>query len=186
MGFVSLVAASVANAATVSVNPASQTVTVGSSFSLTVSGSDFLDGAIAGGFLMSWDPTTVQLDTTALDVLGGGYLGPSFTDLLGYTATANTLDVSAAVSLLLPPVGVGGTAFDFITLNFTALAPLGSDINIGVGAGGPWQDGLLQNVNPTYVGATVTVGAVPVPAAVWLFGSGLLGLVGVARRRQVA
>ena len=27
---------------------------------------------------------------------------------------------------------------------------------------------------------------VPVPAAVWLFGSGLLGLVGVARRKQAA
>lgn len=29
------------------------------------------------------------------------------------------------------------------------------------------------------------VSAVPVPAAVWLFGSGLIGLVGIARRRQV-
>jgi hypothetical protein len=29
-----------------------------------------------------------------------------------------------------------------------------------------------------------TVHAVPVPAAVWLFGSGLMGLVGVARRRK--
>ena len=28
------------------------------------------------------------------------------------------------------------------------------------------------------------VGAVPVPAAVWLFGSGLLGLIGVARKKQ--
>jgi hypothetical protein len=28
------------------------------------------------------------------------------------------------------------------------------------------------------------VGAVPVPAAVWLFGSGLLGLVGIARRKR--
>jgi len=30
----------------------------------------------------------------------------------------------------------------------------------------------------------VDVPAVPVPAAVWLFGSGLLGLVGIARRKQ--
>jgi hypothetical protein len=36
------------------------------------------------------------------------------------------------------------------------------------------------------LGGTVatTPSAVPVPAAAWLFGSGLLGLVGVARRRS--
>jgi hypothetical protein len=33
---------------------------------------------------------------------------------------------------------------------------------------------------------TGDVAAVPVPTAVWLFGSGLLGLVGVARRKKVA
>ena len=32
----------------------------------------------------------------------------------------------------------------------------------------------------------VTTSAVPVPAAVWLFGSGLVGLAGVARRRKAA
>ncbi|RLA03523.1 MAG: hypothetical protein DRQ45_02715 [Gammaproteobacteria bacterium] len=31
-----------------------------------------------------------------------------------------------------------------------------------------------------------TVDAVPVPAAVWLFGSGLLGLIGMARRKETA
>jgi hypothetical protein len=39
----------------------------------------------------------------------------------------------------------------------------------------------------TIPGASVVVdvSTVPVPAAAWLFGSGLLGLVGVARRRRV-
>lgn len=32
----------------------------------------------------------------------------------------------------------------------------------------------------------VTISKVPVPAAVWLFGSGLIGLVGIARRRKKA
>jgi len=31
----------------------------------------------------------------------------------------------------------------------------------------------------------VTISAVPIPAAVWLFGSGLLGLIGVSRRKKV-
>jgi hypothetical protein len=31
---------------------------------------------------------------------------------------------------------------------------------------------------------TLQVSAVPIPAAVWLFGSGLLGLVGIARRKK--
>ena len=35
--------------------------------------------------------------------------------------------------------------------------------------------------SPTFTG-TATV--VPIPAAAWLFGSGLLGMVGVARRRR--
>ena len=30
----------------------------------------------------------------------------------------------------------------------------------------------------------IPTGEVPIPSAVWLFGSGLLGLVGVARRRK--
>jgi hypothetical protein len=34
--------------------------------------------------------------------------------------------------------------------------------------------------------ATATAAVVPVPAAVWLFGSGLLGLIGAAKRRRAA
>lgn len=40
------------------------------------------------------------------------------------------------------------------------------------------------NGNLTLTGNTTS--AVPLPAAVWLFGSGLMGLVGVSRRRKIA
>lgn len=36
------------------------------------------------------------------------------------------------------------------------------------------------------IGFTAEISQIPVPAAVWLFGSGLMGLIGVARRRKTA
>jgi hypothetical protein len=63
-----------------------------------------------------------------------------------------------------------------------------------------WSGNVLPGVNDTaYVGHSLVgfdaigttdvvrlsvVSAVPVPGAVWLFGSGLLGLMGLARRRK--
>lgn len=42
-----------------------------------------------------------------------------------------------------------------------------------------------SSVLPLYaLSSELTVSAVPVPAAIWLFGSGLLGLVGMARRKK--
>jgi hypothetical protein len=51
-------------------------------------------------------------------------------------------------------------------------------MGIPMAAGGPFA-GFNANFN-----ATLTPSAVPVPAAAWLFGSGFLGLIGVARRRR--
>ena len=51
----------------------------------------------------------------------------------------------------------------------------------GIG-GSPMLDGPFQGVNINIDITSLTVTSVPVPAAVWLFGSGLLGLMGVARR----
>ena len=44
---------------------------------------------------------------------------------------------------------------------------------------GSWNAGCW----PTEDTLTVTLGAVPIPAAVWLFGSGLVALVGISRKR---
>lgn len=47
------------------------------------------------------------------------------------------------------------------------------------------MDGTPSDLDYVYIHTgTYLVSSVPVPAAVWLFGSGLLGLVGVARRKK--
>lgn len=62
----------------------------------------------------------------------------------------------------------------------------GNQCALGIG-GSPMQTAPFPNYNANFDIASLTVtsiSAVPVPAAVWLFGSGLLGLVGIARRKK--
>jgi len=65
---------------------------------------------------------------------------------------------------------------DTYTLDYAATVPQGDASNFG-------GVGYVLHLVGTVGAATA---AVPVPAAVWLFGSGLLGLAGVARRRKSA
>jgi hypothetical protein len=58
-------------------------------------------------------------------------------------------------------------------------------------AGGTWEqcqgDDCVAGITvlpPGSVATFATFSAVPVPAAAWLFGSGLLGLIGIARRKS--
>lgn len=44
--------------------------------------------------------------------------------------------------------------------------------------------GSNSQVDFNNIGFTATVSQIPLPAAIWLFGSGVLGLVGVARRKK--
>lgn len=87
----------------------------------------------------------------------------------------------------------GGPLFPNDPVNWTPFSwttTLGPDVSGGVtlqlkASCGPVQ-GCGVNVDFDNITITTDVSAVPVPAAVWLFGSGLVGLVGMARRKRKA
>jgi len=82
-------------------------------------------------------------------------------------------------------------SFDWSTnYDIPVLAIFSCDAGVCSGQALPMAAGPFPGNEPLWTGTgSITQGApaaVPVPAAVWLFGSGLVGLAGIARRRKVA
>jgi hypothetical protein len=88
------------------------------------------------------------------------------------------------------PYGIGFAAADVIASTDTSGNPVNlNQIIFNAQAGqiytivlGGWRDGTWFDTNDGYA---LDVKAVPVPAAAWLFGSGLLGLVGLKSRKSM-
>ena len=202
-----LLMASVAtSAATIEITPDPLNETVGNSFDLFLKGVNFdlgtngstSAGTSGGGVEISWDSSIIELQgdpaTTGLFITftGDQFFGLGVPIVLGASTNcgveilaANCRSISFSVTSLF---GDPNANFDIATLTFDAVA-VGGPFMTGVTVSlfDVWSDfDSNTDMTPTGVGNTITINAVPVPAAVWLFGSGLLGLVGIARRRTVA
>jgi hypothetical protein len=137
-----------------------------------------LQGRPAGGlhyaFSLRAGEGTTNLPEVAVFDTGGIYETVTdefheFWDLVFDVTVGSTFRVNTSMS-----GWINGTGFDRgeSGLNYLNVDPIfrvsnaeGYDLNIVSSAGAP-------------------ISAIPVPTAAWLFGSGLLGLVGVARRKQ--
>ena len=151
-------------------------------FNSFVSGTTTIDGANNGWF----SPGTITTSNIDFD-LGGSFNIESFAlwnDFQNVGQNINAFNLWADDNAgFATPVLLG--SFNAIVsdepLNF------GQIFNFGVTDASHVRMEILSNYGSTFVTgfseAAFGITAVPVPAAVWLFGSGLLGLVAVARRK---
>ncbi len=109
--------------------------------------------------------------------------GSAFASLNSPTTIKNSADMKGVVD---------ASAIDPITWNLDLALILGDLNSSQTNENGFWiQLGFGSKYNstgwntPEYLTASLTVSPVPVPAAVWLFGTALLGFVGMSRRTVV-
>lgn len=160
----------------------------------------FVDGTlgIGGAFNpVNASNTPVTLDVaTGIDFTSDGLVLTSSGDLsfaFGTPVTMTDFQFNP-----LSPVGVavwsvGGFSFNMDaisinTQNSSNLSLSGTGVVSGNGfdaTAGTWEFTAQGSQSAAFTWSSSSVAAVPVPAAVWLFGSALLGLIGIARKKAV-
>ena len=167
--------------------------TIGSTYTSTGSHSGGVDGSESPAFDI-WEffsGTGMHQITSAVTVVDDAYGGDAnvkVLDISGWNVTWNGI----------PGIPMGGDAVNFGTTGLagemnsglalmtcsTASCSDSSTFTLDFQSQVPKGDGSGFGGVGYFYHAEGVISAVPVPAAVWLFGSGLLGLVGVARRKK--
>jgi hypothetical protein len=157
---------------------------------------------------------TIDYDETLVSYAGyiaqeyddGGFPVPTtiWTCLLPETDNGDVVyNLMGTESLDTPGEFIPGAGSTLLGTVYWSVETSGSFTDIGVWADGPVSDLISVNnawdgkyqadpdftwmyseLTVTKVGDTYQIAPVPVPAAVWLLGSGLLGLIGVRRRKN--
>jgi hypothetical protein len=132
---------------------------------------------VIGNMLFDWNGNNVVPVEIVWDAAGLFSVGPYFS---GQTITG-VGSVPASDGIKNGSYSIGAAPIATTTYDTDGMVLTGDD---GIGGSlmttGPFPD---SNFNIDITTVTVT-SVVPVPAAAWLFGSGLLGLLGFGRRRR--
>jgi len=128
----------------------------------------------------------VQTTTGLLDIELAGLLAGAEYDVLNVTGSANLAGGVLEVDVLAGFNPIVGNSFDILQAD----SILGTFNTLSLDNSYIWQVEYLEDIfglnTIDVVRLTILeVSQVPVPASVWLFGSGLLGLVGIARRKTL-
>lgn len=152
--------------------------------SFTGTGSVFFEGDLRPGnspaLVVFGGDVALGSASSSLFELGGLTRGSEYDgiDVAGALTLDGTLDI-ALLNAFDPQAGASFDLFTAETIDGMFLQTLFPNLS-----GRSWSLALLQDfAGTTDVLRLSVASAVPVPAAAWLFGSGLVGLVGIARKK---
>ena len=143
--------------------------------------------AFAGGFM--FDAVTADMSNINITVTGGSIWSGTYTDYFPAWTSTDGAGVTGFtyLGIMQGPSCNDGTC-EMFRLTFQGILdgqPGTHNLRSPTEGynGGEFND--MQQSGTAWTGG-VQAAVVPVPAAAWLFGSGLLGLVGMARRKKAA
>ena len=153
-------------------------VTSGGNLTVDLVGRDFTLGPDGAAFSLAWNPSVLDHVSTSI-------ANPPWDD--SFVSDANAASGIIDFVFLNKSVGNAGSNFDIASFTFNVLGNPGATTALALSnpaipdTGFTLPGGTLIDVN--YVNSQVQV--VPVPAAAWLFGTGLLGLMSTMRSRRM-
>ena len=168
----------IAGAATVGFDPATSNVIEDDVFWVDIVASGFpaTDG---GGVDLAFDPSVVNVLSVSID--------PTVWNFVTSTGSIDNTAGSVDGIMVNDFDYVDPLAGDFIvaTLQLKAVGIGTTLLSLSEYDLNPWASGGTR-IDPTYLSGIVNVSPIPLPAAAWLFGSALLGLLGWQRRRATS
>lgn len=170
------------SAATITWETPTTNVNVNDVFTVNVVGTGFLSNVDGGGVNISFDQNLVNVLSVSID--------ESVWDFGGFGISTGTINNSNGTLDGIMVNADADVTGDFVvaTIEMQAISAGSSLLSLTEYTLNPWASGGSM-INPDFVDGSVIASAsttVPVPAAVWLFGSGLIGLFAVSRRKMNA